>query len=78
MSFSDLHQLNDENVGDYYLRVTKAYRLLRQQRPANINVVRHNPAPLAAGAAAAVINQAIAGCMQVAKNEGLDLSLIHI
>ena len=72
MSFSDLHQSNDENVGDYYLRVTKAYRLLRQQRPANINVVRHNPAPLAAGAAAAVINQAIADGMQVAKNEGLD------
>ena len=72
MSFADLHQQNDETVGDYYLRVTKAYRLLKQQRPNNINVVRHAPAPPAADAAAADIMQAIEDGMQVAKNEGLD------
>jgi hypothetical protein len=72
MSFADLHQQNDESVGDYYLRVTKAYRLLKKQRPENIADLRHAPAPLDPADGAVEINNGLNAAMQAAKNEGLD------
>jgi len=72
MSFAELQQTNDESVGDFYLRVTKAYRLLKKQRPNAVAVVRYDPAPFAAAAPIADINAQRVLDIAIGKDEGLE------
>ena len=72
MSFAELQQSNDESVGDFYLRVTKAYRLLKKQRPPMVAVVRYNPGPFAADVPLPDINAARPIDIARGKDEGLE------